>query len=405
MTENITKITTIQERLKDKESKFLCANEEEEEADGGADAETEEQEKTIDESTVKEIIDDLILLNDVEINKDILKQTKIGVTVNKFTKIKNDEIQSIAKDLVDKWKNIAIKEKHSSSSGSKSAESLKKRKSELVERSDSHTCSEDYELKKIKVKNSNEYKSEQATIQSSNANHNEPNNKTHDILLHTKHDNSDNIQIKESIKNSYQFSELKHMNTDLKALSEWNYNGKFHNDVLRDKAKQFLFKAFISGSDDNLLYLIDRKKLNDIIYNIENELHKIFIEKKQSQKEYNMQLKSIKFNLCDKKNPSFNEKIYAEYISPKIIATMNSQEMASDEKKKERNKCLQESLQACQSDWDVKNILLKKNRKGEFQCFKCKGYETVYHQLQTRSSDEPMTTFVTCLKCNNRWKF
>uniref|UniRef100_A0A8C9GF47 Uncharacterized protein n=1 Tax=Piliocolobus tephrosceles TaxID=591936 RepID=A0A8C9GF47_9PRIM len=147
------------------------------------------------------------------------------------------------------------------------------------------------------------------------------------------------------------------------------------------------------------------KAKTNIIYNIENELYKYFILKKNSQKEYNMQLKSIKFNLCDKKNPTFNEKIYAEYISAKTLANMKSQDMASDEKKNERKKCLQESLLACQSDWDIKNILLKKDRKGEFQCFKCKGYETVYHQLQTRSSDEPMTTFVTCLKCSNRWKF
>ena len=27
-----------------------------------------------------------------------------------------------------------------------------------------------------------------------------------------------------------------------------------------------------------------------------------------------------------------------------------------------------------------------------------------YYQLQTRSADEPMTTFVTCLSCANRWK-
>jgi DNA-directed RNA polymerase subunit M/transcription elongation factor TFIIS len=28
-----------------------------------------------------------------------------------------------------------------------------------------------------------------------------------------------------------------------------------------------------------------------------------------------------------------------------------------------------------------------------------------YYQLQTRSADEPMTTFVTCLECDRRWKF
>ena len=28
-----------------------------------------------------------------------------------------------------------------------------------------------------------------------------------------------------------------------------------------------------------------------------------------------------------------------------------------------------------------------------------------YYQMQTRSADEPMTTFMTCLECDRRWKF
>ena len=28
-----------------------------------------------------------------------------------------------------------------------------------------------------------------------------------------------------------------------------------------------------------------------------------------------------------------------------------------------------------------------------------------YYQMQTRSADEPMTTFVTCLECDKQWKF
>ena len=40
-----------------------------------------------------------------------------------------------------------------------------------------------------------------------------------------------------------------------------------------------------------------------------------------------------------------------------------------------------------------------------FRCGKCKLNNCTYFQMQTRSADEPMTTFVTCLECSNRWKF
>lgn len=39
-----------------------------------------------------------------------------------------------------------------------------------------------------------------------------------------------------------------------------------------------------------------------------------------------------------------------------------------------------------------------------FTCGKCKSKACTYYQLQTRSADEPMTTFVTCTFCGNRWK-
>lgn len=41
---------------------------------------------------------------------------------------------------------------------------------------------------------------------------------------------------------------------------------------------------------------------------------------------------------------------------------------------------------------------------GLFKCGKCKSVKTTYYQMQTRSADEPMTTFVTCTGCGNRWK-
>ena len=40
-----------------------------------------------------------------------------------------------------------------------------------------------------------------------------------------------------------------------------------------------------------------------------------------------------------------------------------------------------------------------------FTCRKCKGKQCTYYQMQTRSADEPMTTFVQCLLCSARFKF
>ena len=39
-----------------------------------------------------------------------------------------------------------------------------------------------------------------------------------------------------------------------------------------------------------------------------------------------------------------------------------------------------------------------------FKCRKCGSRETSYYEVQTRSADEPMTQFITCLSCNNRWR-
>ena len=39
-----------------------------------------------------------------------------------------------------------------------------------------------------------------------------------------------------------------------------------------------------------------------------------------------------------------------------------------------------------------------------FTCRKCKGNQCTVYQLQTRSSDESMTCYITCIQCGNRWK-
>ena len=54
-----------------------------------------------------------------------------------------------------------------------------------------------------------------------------------------------------------------------------------------------------------------------------------------------------------------------------------------------------------------KEYLIRKAEEGVsgfLTCNKCKSNKTTYYQLQTRSADEPMTTYVSCLNCGKRWK-
>jgi hypothetical protein len=40
----------------------------------------------------------------------------------------------------------------------------------------------------------------------------------------------------------------------------------------------------------------------------------------------------------------------------------------------------------------------------QFKCRRCSKRECTYYELQTRSADEPMTIFITCLNCGKEWR-
>jgi len=133
---------------------------------------------------------------------------------------------------------------------------------------------------------------------------------------------------------------------------------------------------------------------------IEVALHGHFKEK---EKDYLNQARAVLFNLKDKKNATFKFKLTVGFIKPDAVPKLTAVDMASDDKNKERRKDYEDAMAAIDQDWNIKkgNIRIS----GMFTCGKCKKSQTTYFQMQTRSSDEPMTTFVTCLNCSNRWKF
>ena len=46
----------------------------------------------------------------------------------------------------------------------------------------------------------------------------------------------------------------------------------------------------------------------------------------------------------------------------------------------------------------------KSRATDQFKCRRCHKRECTYYELQTRSADEPMTIFVTCLNCGKEWR-
>ena len=46
----------------------------------------------------------------------------------------------------------------------------------------------------------------------------------------------------------------------------------------------------------------------------------------------------------------------------------------------------------------------KSRATDQYKCHRCSKRECTYYELQTRSADEPMTIFITCLNCGKRWR-
>jgi|TARA_B110000483_G_scaffold243563_1_gene334168 transcription elongation factor S-II len=134
-----------------------------------------------------------------------------------------------------------------------------------------------------------------------------------------------------------------------------------------------------------LNYSIDVSNKQNIVKKWDNEFFVII---------YTERLRTIMFNL--NKNDALLQQIKNKEIKPHKLAFMTHQEMNPEkwtpliEDKKIRDK----NMYNPQIDANTDN----------FTCGKCKSKRCSYYQLQTRSGDEPMTTFVTCIDCGSRWK-
>jgi len=161
-------------------------------------------------------------------------------------------------------------------------------------------------------------------------------------------------------------------------------------NVFRDNVKLQLGEILDNAKNgDNLergIYnkVLEEAETRNIIKKWENSYFVLLYVNRFRSVYNNIQNNNIKNLICSKK------------IRPHELAFMTHQEMLPDKwqtyidelKIKNQNKYVPK-LEASTND---------------YTCRKCKSNECTHYQLQTRSADEPMTTYVTCIKCGNRWK-
>jgi transcription elongation factor S-II len=103
-------------------------------------------------------------------------------------------------------------------------------------------------------------------------------------------------------------------------------------------------------------------------------------------------LRSVYLNI----NKNTIELINLGSIKAHSLAFMTHQEMCPDK----WNKLIEAKIKRDKNKFET-NV---EAATDTFTCRKCKSNKCTYYQMQTRSADEPMTTFVTCIDCGARWK-
>ena len=144
-----------------------------------------------------------------------------------------------------------------------------------------------------------------------------------------------------------------------------NFEIGLYNYTIKESKKRKVIRKWENPS----FVIIYYDKFRSIWKNLFKNSSSEELQKKIKNKEINMK------DLAMMSHQELNMGIWQELINSKIM----------------RDKNLGENNDAAATD--------------EFQCYKCKKRKCTYYQMQTRSADEPITTFVSCLNCGNQWRF
>ncbi|CAI2181744.1 19974_t:CDS:2 [Funneliformis geosporum] len=302
--------------------------------------------KAIEEDKILIILDIMRRFNDeVVATKELLKNTGIGVFIGKQRSHHNADVAKLAKDIVKKWKTVL-------NGGFVKPNPVNK----IVPNPKNVAKQRDNSREEINSPSS--LKTENSQNTQSNSSSPSPNN------------------VKTNNGKPYAGD---------RTFRKDNMKGHTGYDI-RDKCIELLY--------DSLAF--DSSAGSDIIFNCAVRIEQIVLDqfKGEPEKQYRDKLRGLISNLKDKKNPGLRKGIVSGEIPVEEFCVMSKEEKkAKDREIKIANLFKARSAGQTQAETNM------------FRCGKCGERKATYYQMQTRSADEPMTTFVTCTNCNNRWKF
>ena len=169
---------------------------------------------------------------------------------------------------------------------------------------------------------------------------------------------------------------------------------------LEDKLRTQIVKIFEKITHNKVIALkIEKGIYNYVIETSKNKNIKRYWSNKLFREFYLNKVRSIYSNIKPDSyihNEGFLKRIMDNEIDPEKLCSLNVYDIFPENWKE----LLDLKIKRDQIKYDLKPEAMT----DVFKCRKCGSRSCSYYEIQTRSADEPMTQFINCLDCGNRWR-
>ena len=279
----------------------------------------------------------------------------IGKKMTQLSKHPDKEVKAKTQCLIEKWKKIVEREKCKKSPNTEASSNEENSTPIGKQKSDSSGLKNEIHEKSAGIQS----KEEEKLVASKDANWNEETQ----IDVH--------CMSKKELKEYLDNSNIK--------------------DPLRQSIRVSITKALLKIDGKNEL------KIKVISAIIETGLWKAYGTKPC---DYTNKSRTLLANIM--RSDEFKKKILDGIFKPEDLATMDPKDMLDDKVRQEKAELEKQIIDSKRSDYMIANMTIK---EGMYTWRKCKSKKTTFYEQQTRSADEPMTTFVNWLDWGTNMKF